>query len=220
MRGYDPEKARRTLQAYIAGKSETVAAWSRRAGISDETVRSFLKGRSQSLQASTLEKLARADGVDTAQLLPGAAALADRPVVTAALADGPGVEMLGSRFVRVCREDPADPGFVLFETAWLATLTAARPDQLVLLPVRGDAMADTLRPGDTVLVDRSQTTCADTGLFAVAIDDTPAIKRLTHDWTTNRLLVGHDNAAYPGFAADPNAVTIFGRLLWLTRPLP
>ncbi len=217
MRGYDPEDARRALRAYLATKKERLAPWCQRAGISESAVRGFLRGRSQSLSGRTLERLAQADGVEIGRLLPGAGALDQRPLVTAELADGPGVALLGAVFVRVWVRDADAPGFELLRRDRLAALTTARPDQLVLLPVRTDAMADTLNPGDTALVDTTRTDPREAGVFAVTVDGTPAIRRLTYDWADGRVLVSHDNPAYAPFPATPEAVPILGRVIWAGR---
>lgn len=63
------ESLRRHLRAFMKKHGLNANRWAKRAGLSEGTIRNFLKGNSSSLRSVTLEKLASAAGVTVGELL-------------------------------------------------------------------------------------------------------------------------------------------------------
>jgi len=75
MQIYDPETRREALRRFIEANKIKVTVWCREAGVSNGSVRAFLKGDSNSLTDKTLTKLAGASGVSVGVLTGEAEAL-------------------------------------------------------------------------------------------------------------------------------------------------
>jgi phage repressor protein C with HTH and peptisase S24 domain len=102
-----------------------------------------------------------------------------------------------------------------FSQAQVRGLGAARA--LVVMEVSGDSMEPGIRPGDTVMIDRTQTAVVAGGIYAVGVDDTIMVKRL--EKRPGRLALISDNRAYETVLIDSGAanVRILGRVVWLQR---
>ena len=106
-----------------------------------------------------------------------------------------------------------------FDPAWLNRLTSAGPDELNLVQVDGDSMANTLLPGDDILVDRSDGEArVRDGIYVLRIEDSLLVKRLTLHPVTRRVTVQSDNPAYadwPDLALSD--IKLIGRVIWTGR---
>ena len=83
MAGYDTERDRKALQAFIENviegeKESTVNDWCSKSKVSSSAVYNFLRGESESLNLRTLRKLAAGAGVGVGDLLVGVASPAER----------------------------------------------------------------------------------------------------------------------------------------------
>jgi transcriptional regulator with XRE-family HTH domain len=63
------DKQRQAFKSFMAIHKLNAFAWAKKAGISEATVRHYLNGRNQSITIVNLEKLAKAAGVNTEELL-------------------------------------------------------------------------------------------------------------------------------------------------------
>lgn len=113
------------------------------------------------------------------------------------------------------------PARMGFEPSWLRRLTDAEIDQLGIAQVEGDSMMPTLRPGDDVLVDRSDASGRmRDGLYLLRLEGSLQVKRLTLHPVTRRVAVQSDNPAYADWPdlkledLDP-----VGRVIWIGRCL-
>jgi phage repressor protein C with HTH and peptisase S24 domain len=82
-KAFSPEQRRRALREYMKRRGLKVYPWTQEAGISEGTLRNFLKGDSDSMSDRSYALLARADGTTVAVLrgeLPDAPAAAEVPV--------------------------------------------------------------------------------------------------------------------------------------------
>ena len=85
------------------------------------------------------------------------------------------------------------------------------PSQCAMLTIRGDSMESTLQDGDTILIDRSQTT--PDGIFLIQMDDTLRIKRVQRAAGGAYILIS-DNTRYREELIPPTAldtITLLGK---------
>ena len=107
-------------------------------------------------------------------------------------------------------------GYWPMPVARLAEMSAA-PEQLHLLPVKGDSMAPTLNDGDWVMIDRSRRDWVD-GLYVARFHDDLFVKRVQFEGRMIRLV--SDNASYRTIEiprddeADVAAFDLLGRVIW------
>jgi phage repressor protein C with HTH and peptisase S24 domain/DNA-binding XRE family transcriptional regulator len=105
-----------------------------------------------------------------------------------------------------------------FRKEWLRRV-ASSPKNVVLMNVRGDSMAPTIKNGDTVLIDTGRRHVYDGNIYAIRLDQTIAIKRLSL-LPGNRIMILSDNKAeYPPYNAEAKEVIVIGQVVWLARAL-
>jgi phage repressor protein C with HTH and peptisase S24 domain len=134
------------------------------------------------------------------------------PVYDAAASAGPGLEAEGGKPIHR----------MAFRAEWLRQLTRADFLQLAVISVDGDSMEPTLRHGDNVLVDLSQTRPGrKDGIYVLRTDGGLQVKRVTVHPTTARFTIISDNKEhYPTFSDLPPAgIAVVGRVIWLGRPI-
>ncbi len=103
----------------------------------------------------------------------------------------------------------------------LARAARGAPEDLLFLPVAGDAMEPTLRDGDLALVDQAQREPVYGKIHALAVDGRVLVRRL--DARPGRLVIVSDNRGYPPLEtplAEAAAVRILGRVIWIGRENP
>lgn len=171
------------------------------------------------------------EGVDLAEIERASFGLAEAP---RSFTQSPGrtsraeaLEFEGSEFAAIPRYDArlsaghgsiidpqAEPiGFHLIEAQWLNAITRAAPAHMAVIRVAGDSMEDTLSDGDWVLLDRTQTRAAQEGVYALQIDDTTWVKRLTLNLRDRLIRVVSDNPKYPFQDLPPDDLTVIGRVV-------
>lgn len=134
------------------------------------------------------------------------------PVYDAAASAGPGLEA----------EDGAPLYRVAFRADWLRRVTRADLSQLAVIAVDGDSMEPTLRQGDNVLIDLSQTRPGrKDGIYVLRTDGGLQVKRVVVHPTTGRVTIISDNKEhYPTFAdLPPDDIAVVGRVIWLGRQI-
>lgn len=104
-----------------------------------------------------------------------------------------------------------------FSRSWIRSELRASPTNLGLIYVSGDSMEPTLRPGDVVLVDQSQSQGGTDGVYVLRRDGHLQIKRL--HWLSGKVLrVISDNPIYQPIEVDLSQLTeefqIIGRVIW------
>lgn len=95
----------------------------------------------------------------------------------------------------------------------------AKPENLLLINVRGDSMEPLFRHGDQLLIDRRDTRPTQPGPFALLYDDGYVVKNVEIIRKTGKLRVFSANPAYAPEEFDPEEVTIMGRPVWFARRL-
>jgi phage repressor protein C with HTH and peptisase S24 domain len=104
-----------------------------------------------------------------------------------------------------------------FRSDWLAKKGSVSAMRLVYID--GDSMEPTLKDGDMVLLDTSQTFVSSGKIYGIRVDDELMLKRLNK--IPGGLEVVSDNRAlFPPFAVDMDetaSVEIIGRMVWSAR---
>lgn len=98
----------------------------------------------------------------------------------------------------------------------------ARPEDLLMIELRGDSMIDPktgrgFMHGDQVLIDKRDTNPRQPGAFALWFDDGYVVKNVEIIRSTGRLRIFSNNPAYSDDEADPADVQIMGRPVWYGR---
>lgn len=80
----------------------------------------------------------------------------------------------------------------------------SNPDNLRILPARGDSMAPTIQDGDLLFVDTGVTHFDEEGIYVIVWAGALLVKRLTADYDSRRIEIRSDNAvAYPSKLVPP-----------------
>lgn len=113
--------------------------------------------------------------------------------------------------------DGAVQGYYAFRRNFLSRV-GIHAKQSIMLDVMGDSMQPLIMNGDTILVDRSQTSPQDGKIFLVGFGDELLVKRLQRT-PRGWLLVSQnpDYASLPVEGADLDCFRIYGRVRWFGR---
>ena len=106
----------------------------------------------------------------------------------------------------------------LFQSEWLKK--KGQPERMVLMEVFGNSMEPELRPGDTVLVDCSQSSIIAGLIYAVGVEDTIMIKRIEKH--PGKILLRSDNKEYEPVVIEgesTSSLRVIGRIIWTCRTL-
>ncbi len=110
-------------------------------------------------------------------------------------------------------EDELHAGRIACDDAWLKKIGVSVSSEPSIIQVEGDSMEPSLKDGDDILVDRSDTRRRD-GIYVIRMDDMLMVKRLAFG-PGGQLSVLSDNPQYPSYeniAAD--GISIIGRVVW------
>ncbi len=192
----------------------------RAAGLNQTAVRDILIGKSQHPRHDTLEKLAAVLGCSVMDMLEPAAGKA-APRVRALddeLAFVPSYEVTAGAGEGIVIDVEHETGRLAFRRDWLRGVTAAAPEELAVITVRGDSMFPTLAEGDTILVDLTQRAPTRDGVYIVRFGDFVLVKRLHIDPVRRLVTISCDNENYPPLSpVDPADVDVGGRVIWVGR---
>ena len=109
-------------------------------------------------------------------------------------------------------------GYYAFRKSWVRSVAASARD-LVLMRVDGDSMNQTIRSGDTVMIDAGRRTIIEGQVFALRVDDTIMIKRLSYR-PGGRVLVGSDNRQeFDPYEVDLADLHVLGQIIFFSRVL-
>lgn len=182
----------------------SIHSFSRRAGISNTALRSYLKGSVPGIDKAV--QIAAAARVSLLWLITGegpssldettACPVADAPTfipfIDVSISAGPGV---------LARDADVEDA-IAFNSQWLRSKIDCNPLDLSLVTVRGDSMYPTLQDGDLMLVDCQVMEPRD-GIYVFQMEGDLLVKRLQR-LPGGLLSVISDNPRFPPFTVNPN----------------
>ena len=118
----------------------------------------------------------------------------------------------------VVAEDVED--YFAFNKSFLSRQLSVSSEQLVFVTISGDSMLPTLQEGDRVLVDMSQKTVSQSGLYLLQSEDGLMAKRLFDK--QGILSVVSDNPEYENWTIATSAREanpIAGKIVWCARAI-
>jgi phage repressor protein C with HTH and peptisase S24 domain len=109
-----------------------------------------------------------------------------------------------------------------FRADFIRNELRASPDDLVLVHVEGDSAEPELRPGDIIMVDRSDTTARRDGYYVIRMDDAVLVKQVQHLPGGVLKLISRNPTYEPILLALPSVQPggrheIIGRVVWVCR---
>lgn len=113
----------------------------------------------------------------------------------------------------------ADRETALVSRRLVADELRARPDDLLLINVRGNSMEPLFRHGDQLLIDRRDRSPTQPGPFALLYDDGYVVKNVAWVEKRSKLRVSSANPDFEPEDFEPEEVTIMGRPVWFARRL-
>jgi phage repressor protein C with HTH and peptisase S24 domain len=212
--------------------SESVHAFSKRAGVSDSTLRGYLKGNMPA--ADTALIIADAAGVNLDWLISGRDPQIKAPMEPTM--EGQSVDSRGrsvSDFAFVKRLDvraSAGSGAIAihedtvellaFQADWLRS-RHIRPEAARVLTAKGDSMEPTIRDGDILLVDTSISRVRDNAIYIVVYNGNVLVKRVNLKRDGSLVLMS-DNERHVAEEVPLDEVPdlhIAGRVMWFGRSI-
>jgi phage repressor protein C with HTH and peptisase S24 domain len=106
--------------------------------------------------------------------------------------------------------------YMAFKRDWLSRVLGITHNDIVLVEVRGDSMADTLFDGDLVLIDMRQNTLDVSAVFVIRVNDALLVKRVQHNFDGS-VTIKSDNSRYDPVTKsgqELKELRIVGRVVW------
>ena len=200
-------------------------------GVSPSAFRKWLKGEAEPSR-ERLVALARAAGVGVAWLAEGEGPPpsfepADAGRRRSAAREVP-VELDWSQFVllphraeaaaagSVTPPNPARTQWIALRHDWIRSVFGIEPNQVLLETATGESMTPTIRDGNTLLVDTTDRTFRNYGIYVLEIDGQRLVKRVQRRHDGSLVLIS-DNTVYQPDTVDKAAsanVVAIGRVIW------
>jgi phage repressor protein C with HTH and peptisase S24 domain len=107
-----------------------------------------------------------------------------------------------------------------FKKSWIRSSSNATEDDLAVITVSGDSMSPTLLEGDRILVDMTQQTLNNDGIYVLRSDGRILVKRVSSNPITNLCTIKSDNPYYESWNdCEPSKLDIIGRVIWMGRTI-
>lgn len=198
-----------------------------RSGVKPSFIYDIINGKSSNPSTVRLVKVAQTLGVSVSFLIGAEDGKNDRRVFSAATGEE---DSLVEVAALALDGNPQSHGVVtrtaasphcFFRAGWLRTRFGADAADLRLWQMTGDHMRPSLLPGDTVLVDITQTQPSPPGMFLVFDGVALVARRLEYLPGSNppavRLIA--DNPHYATFEHELDALRVLGRIVWFSREI-
>lgn len=99
-------------------------------------------------------------------------------------------------------------------------ITYGKPENIKILPIRGDSMQPTINNNDYVWVDMSVKSPTGDGLYLLCIRSELFVKRIRFDFIHNRATILSDNSMYPPLETDdPDGIKVLGKIICINKVL-
>lgn len=205
-------------------------------GVSPSAFRKWLKGEAEPSR-ERLVGLARAAGVGVAWLAEGDGPEPQfAPVSTNPRRHGMGVapyEKDWNQFILLPQrpaaaaagaQTPAPPQgseFMALRHDWVRMVCGVEPTELVLEIASGESMVPTIRDGNTLLIDTTDRTFRNFGIYVLEINGQRLVKRVQRKHDGSLVLISDNNAYQPDTVdkAAATEVVVVGRVVWSGGPV-
>jgi phage repressor protein C with HTH and peptisase S24 domain len=209
------EDRRQALRSFMKERGLKAKPWADRAKVADGTLRGFLKGRTDSLTHSTLQKLAEAADATIAEII-GERPPQARPGREIITIQGLNVQAAMGGGVEISDEPAGEPFY--FRKSFIDRIGKSRPARLRVIELIGDSMEPTLREGDVALIDlNSLNVMQAPGVYCIWSNTGLAVKRVAAlPGTRPKLRIQSDNRTLYDHVdeVDADDVRIIGRVVW------
>lgn len=109
-------------------------------------------------------------------------------------------------------------GYYAFRKSWLSLVTTSSKN-LVMMRVTGDSMYPTIQERDTVLIDTGRTYINDGKIYALRVDHTVLIKRLSFRLDGKIMIISDNRKEFDSFEADIKDIHVLGQVIFFSRVL-
>jgi phage repressor protein C with HTH and peptisase S24 domain len=204
-------------------------------GVSPSAFRKWLKGEAEPSR-ERLVALARAAGVNVAWLAQGEGPTpvfdddASASKRRLRIQDPPDA-VDPTRFILLPKQlddanalRPSAPpmtGFLALHHEWVRSACGVEPDDLALEIATGESMAPTIKDGDTLLIDTTDRTFRNFGVYLLEINDQRLVKRVQRKHDGSLVLISDNTVYQPDFVDRTNAadMAVIGRVVWAGGPI-
>jgi phage repressor protein C with HTH and peptisase S24 domain len=234
----DAAQGNRAEKAAFVERLQTILAhWpsadrlARATGVSPSAFRKWLKGEAEPSR-ERLVALARVTGVGVAWLADGEGPEPAFEPASAARRRSGGRdgsdELYPSQFVLLPGHPDATatgsstlPGttggpFMALRQDWVRSILGVEPGRLVLESAIGESMAPTIRDGNMLLIDTTDQTFRNFGIYVLEINGHRLVKRVQRKHDGSLVLIS-DHSAYQPDAVDKTTaggIVVIGRVVW------
>ena len=180
---------------------EPIHGFSKRSGVSDTSLRSYLKGSIPGIDKVVM--IAKTAGVNVEWLVTGEGPQTWEADPTGDFAYVPVLDVAASAGTGLLVSEETVQEMIAFDSHWLRSQLNTSPNELSIITVQGDSMAPTLLDGDLIFVDHQVTDWRD-GIYVFQMDEDLLIKRLQR-LPGGTVSVISDNPKFPPFIVDLNS---------------
>jgi phage repressor protein C with HTH and peptisase S24 domain len=200
-------------------------------GVSPSAFRKWLKGVAEPSR-DRLVALAEAAGVNVSWLAQGEGAEPDLPMLAARAHSPRSAELAGNPYIAQFlvlpkRPEAAAAGsgpqvpeapteFIAFRNDWVRATFDREPGELILEIAVGESMEPGIRNGDLLLVDTTDRTFRNFGIYVIEARGERLVKRVQRKFDGSLILISDNNVYQPESIAAELAkeVRVVGRVIW------
>ncbi len=202
----------------------SVSSFGKKCGIGESTLRQYLKGGMPGLDklvaiAETgnvnIEWLATGDGpmrlgekVKEDSTTSEDDYFTSIPLVNVQLSAGNGSFVISEEIKE----------YYKFRKDWLSKTVTSSPNA-ILVGVTGNSMEPTIYNGDVVMIDTGRTHIYEGEMYALRMDNTVMVKRLSHRPGDKVMIMSDNKEEYPPYETDRKNIHVLAQVVWYARTL-
>lgn len=107
-------------------------------------------------------------------------------------------------------------GYYAFRKSWLNRV-ASSTKNLVLMRILGDSMAPTIQNDDTVMIDTGRKSLKEGMIYAIRVDSTVMIKRLSLRLGGKIQIISDNRQEYESYEAELKDLHVIGQIIFFCR---